>query len=105
MNYTLITRQQAGKPDTLILSGSLTIRNCFAIHAQLLEYTKQQAGLRLEIKDVEDMDGTLVQLLLALSKYHDEHKKPFYLQLSLNPALDSLVETAGFKDLLYSKPL
>ena len=103
MNYTIKLKQQADKPDTLTLSGSLTIKNSFAILAELLAHAKQQTGLRLEVKDVEDMDSTFVQLLLALSRYHDEHQKPFYLQLALNPGLSKLMEVAGIHNVLNSK--
>ncbi len=104
MNYTLSIRQAQGLPDTLILNGHLTIRNSVALHAALLEHSQKQEGMRLEVKEVEEMDAAFLQLLLALRKYHDEHKKPFYLHLALNPVLSSLVQIAGLSKTLNTNP-
>ena len=103
-NYKLSIQQQQGKPSTLTLSGQLTLKNCFALHAELLEYAKQEQGLRLEVKDVEELDAAFLQLLLALSRYHDEHKRPFYLHLDLNSALSKLVQVSGMNTALNTTP-
>lgn len=61
--------------------------------------------MQLEVTDVEDLDATFLQLLLALIKYHDDHHKPFYLHLDLNPALNSLLQVAGVsKTLINANP-
>lgn len=103
-NYHLTVKQQQGKASTLTLSGQLILKNCFPLYAELLDYSKQEHGLRLEVKEVEELDAAFLQLLLALSQYHDEHKKPFSLHLDLNPILNNLVQVAGVSKILNTNP-
>lgn len=105
MNYSLTIQQQQGQQHMLTLSGHLTIRNSFALHAELLEFARLQEGLRLEVKDVEDLDATFLQLLLSLSRYLDEHQKSFYLHLDLNPNLSNLLDITGVPKILNTNPL
>lgn len=103
MSYTLSFTEEQGKPGTLTISGHLTIKNSFELHKQLLEYARVQKGLRLEVKEVEELDVAFLQLLLSLSKYHDEHQKPFTLHLDLNPYNKNLMQLAAMDKVLNSK--
>ena len=95
MSYTLTITEKQGVPRSLTVSGLLTIKTSLALHAELLEHAKKQEGMQLEVTDVEDLDVTFLQLLLALGKYHNDQQKPFRLQLDLNPGLSHLMQLAG----------
>lgn len=104
MSYTLTVSAGPERAIVLNLSGCLTIRNCASLHKDLLEFTKVQQAVHLVINEVEELDITFIQLLLALGHYFEVQHNPFELQLDLRPELIKQLHQAGITKTLNINP-
>lgn len=75
-----------------------------ALYYQLLEHSKAQQVLQLKIKEVEELDITFIQVLLALVRFHEIHQNPIDIQLDLSPDLIKQIHIAGLSKILNYNP-
>jgi len=81
---------------SLVFKGLLSIENAKEFRDQLLKKIEAYEILNFEIKEVEMMDLSFYQLLLAAKKTIELKKKQFNITMSLPPDRLELLAQAGF---------
>jgi anti-anti-sigma regulatory factor len=80
----------------LVFKGLLSIENANEFRDQLLKIIEAYEIFNFEIKQVEMMDLSFYQLLLAAKKTIESHHKQFNIMMSLPQDSVELLEQAGF---------
>lgn len=97
MQYTLTSTSRMDGTIVIILKGFLTIHNSTALYIKLKEHiNSEQKGVLIQAEEVEEIDLSFLQCMLALSKNMQAQHKTFNLQLALSPDQQRLLECAGF---------
>ena len=92
--------QQKGSPLSLVLSGKLNVQNSVALRKELLEYREKEPVLQVALGEVEDLDLSFLQLLLALQKSQEQNIMNAPLTQKLNEDQQLLLQIAGLHTIL-----
>lgn len=85
--------------NEMSFSGELTFNNIKGIKDQIENQVDFSKSNHFIAKDVEILDLSFIQLLLALKKTNNNNT----IELHLNDEISDLIKTSGFQDILNSK--
>lgn len=95
MKWSLINETD-GQPPRLTLSGNLGIRHSNTLQQLLMQHAAEGRGLCLEVREVEELDLSFLQLLLAFSHQLQASRQPFILHMHPNPVAAHQLRVSGF---------
>lgn len=82
------------------IKGCLTLVKSNEIKDKLLSLIKKSNEVKIKISEVTDFDLSFIQILYAILKIQD---KKIFVAADWNNDMQSLIEHAGFYDLLTNK--
>ena len=82
----------------VILSGSLVLSSAGDSRAQLLQALDESDIVHLMLKDVTEVDLSLVQIICAAHRSALQRKKSLFLQKDLPDSFVQIIEDAGLQD-------
>ena len=98
-NYKLeYQKDQDNQMDRLIFSGELSFNHIQYIKEDTDDYTSINKPLLLIIKNVEILDLSFLQFIIALKNLHPENK----IELKINDEILDLIKASGFYKILIS---
>ncbi len=96
------TTNEQGLVEILELSGMLVLDNSEKIKNELLNVIQcLNNKIRIEIKDVQEIDITFIQIILAFINYLDDNHILYKFGWSLTAELQTLLENVGFSNELF----
>lgn len=98
-NAKILIEPDSGKKEEQVsirLEGDLTIRNMEALKEKLAPLTEQAEKLSMEVRNVESMDLSFIQLIQSLSQSMTANGKGLSVSLSLQKEVKELLEKTGF---------
>jgi ABC-type transporter Mla MlaB component len=98
-SYKVVHTKRDGGID-LVFSGQLTINNIEKITAEIKTILEKPTAINIQVKEVENMDLTFVQLIYSIINSGKKDNFKVTLSLSLSEELKSLVANAGFDSFL-----
>lgn len=98
-NYKLeYQKDQDNQMSSLSFSGELSFSHIQNIKDTTDQYTSVNQALNLIIKDVEMLDLSFIQFIIALKNHHPENK----IKLNVNDEILDLIKASGFYEILIS---
>ncbi|NPD45674.1 MULTISPECIES: hypothetical protein [unclassified Lentimicrobium] len=98
-NYKLeYQKDENNQMNQLTFSGELSFGHIQYIKDETDEYTRVNKPLQLIIKDVEMLDLSFIQFIIALKNHHPENK----ITLNINDEILDLIKVSGFYEILIS---
>ncbi|EMR03978.1 STAS domain-containing protein [Cesiribacter andamanensis] len=94
MHHTLES-DPAGRPSALVLSGNFSIAHSEQLRQLLLQHCQPERPLLLRVGEIEVLDLSFLQLLLAFTQPLAEGPPPYQLHRDLSPQLQQLLRLAG----------
>lgn len=91
-------KDQNNQLDRLSFSGELSFSHIQYIKDESDGYTSINKPLHIIIKDVEMLDLSFIQFIIALKNLHLENK----IELNINDEISDLIKVSGFYELLIS---
>ena len=85
--------------NTLVLSGELKASNIRFYHSEWLRISNETDIELIKIRDIDALDLTFIQLLLAIQKKCQQ----ISITWDVNPEYTLLIKNCGFCDLLTEK--
>ncbi len=96
------TTNEQGLVEILELSGMLVLDNSEKIKNELLNVIRcLNNKIRIEIKDVQEIDITFIQIILAFINYLDDNHISYKFGWNLSAELQTLLENVGFSNELF----
>ncbi len=86
----------ATAPNTLRLTGELTVRTIADTHRELASKLQNADALLIDVRKVTDVDLTFVQLIESARRSASTDGKRLTLAAPLPPPLRDLLERGGF---------
>jgi anti-anti-sigma regulatory factor len=97
-----VVRNGTGQVEMLDFSGLLVVSNSQQIHKELVSVCDDMnSNLTITIEDVEDIDLSFVQLIVAFTRKMTENQIKFRINWNLDAASQLLLKNAGFKNDLF----
>ncbi len=97
MDHSLkLTKTEAGKEGYLSLVGNLTMAEVQETQKVLLEAIEQVDTLYLDLKEIESVDVSFVQLLCAAHRECFLSEKDIFLQGGVSDIMEKLLASAGY---------
>jgi anti-anti-sigma regulatory factor len=91
-----------GLIEVLEFSGVLTVENSENIKDELLAATRNLNNkVNIEIKDVQEIDISFIQIILAFINYMDDHHISSKFEWALDADIQELIEGVGFGNELF----
>lgn len=84
--------------NTVELSGSLAINHIEKIYDELSNHIDLAKNLQINVKAVENIDITFIQVLLSLKKEYNDLGLTLNISMDLSDDSWSLLHNAGFKN-------
>jgi ABC-type transporter Mla MlaB component len=81
----------------IVLTGSLSLAFAAEIRTQLLQALDEAETVHISMKDVDEVDLSLIQLLCSAHRSALARKKTLILQKSLPDMFVQIVDDAGFQ--------
>lgn len=102
MAYVTVTQKEVDgkKAAGLLIKNELTINNISEVKQEIAPLISNYEHFSLSLREIENIDLSAVQLLYSLRQTLEKKGKGIELDLQLPDELRSIVENAGFKDLL-----
>ena len=100
------TEQQgtSGSARTLELQGAVGVARAAELCAQVRQLAAAQVDVVADLSQAEHLDGSILQLLVALGQDLRGHGRSLRLQ-AVPPAVEAFIRTAGLGEiLLWSTP-
>lgn len=88
------------KKARMIIEKELTIYTALEIKEYFLEALENYNELKIQIKNVENLDLSFIQLIESLRKTAEEYSKKIEISAELTDGTRSMVENSGFDPLL-----
>jgi anti-anti-sigma regulatory factor len=88
------------KKARMTIEKELTIYTALEIKEYFLDALEQYDEIKVQIKDVENIDLSFIQLIESLRKTAEEYEKTVDISAELQDGTRSLVENSGFDPLL-----
>jgi len=97
MDHSLkVTKTEAGKEGVLSLVGDLTMAEAQETQKVLLEAIEEVDTLHLDLKEIESVDVSFIQLLCAAHRECFLSEKDIFLQGGVSDIIENLLERAGY---------
>ncbi len=97
MNHSLkVTKTIDGKEGTLTLAGDLTMAHVLKTKKAVLGAIGEVDTLRLDLKEVAEVDVSFVQLLCAAHRECFLSEKGLFLEGEVSNVMENLLERAGY---------
>jgi anti-anti-sigma factor len=97
MDHSLkVTITEAGKEGFLSLVGDLTMAEAQETKKVLLEAIQEVNTLHLDLKEIESVDLSFIQLLCAAHRECFLAEKAIFLQGDVSDIMEKLLEKAGY---------
>lgn len=105
MEYTLSFKKGKGASgtDLLTFEGSLNVRHIQAIKDALVQEIAHSPALQVKVQNVEQLDLSFLQFLLALKISYKAKQKPICFDLKLNTETERLLCVSGFGEFFHAK--
>jgi len=87
---------------SIVFSGQLTINSITKITDSVKTNISHPSKIEISVKDVENIDLTFIQLIEAIKNSGRKDGYKVTVSMKLSDDLNSLLENAGFKNLLHS---
>jgi len=88
------------KKARMTIEKELTIYTALEIKEYFLEAVEKFNEIKIQIKDVENIDLSFIQLIESLRKTAEEYNKKINISAELKDGTRELVENSGFDPLL-----
>lgn len=91
-----------GQFETVEFSGLLVLKNAESIKNELFIVVKNLNNkVRIVISDVQDIDISFIQLILAFIQFMDNNHIAYKFEWNLSDELQTLLENVGFSNELF----
>jgi anti-anti-sigma regulatory factor len=91
-----VTNTETGKEGFLSLMGDMTLAEAQEIKKALLEAVVEVDTLYIDLKEIESVDISFLQLLCASHRECFLSKKQIFLQGGVSNIMEKLLERAGY---------
>ena len=88
------------KPDTLLIEGCLNIHEMEAIKQEIERKLKEVKALRMQVQQVEQLDLSFLQFLIAFKNKYQQARQPLFIELTLKPEMEKLLAVSGFENVI-----
>jgi len=88
------------KKARMTIERELTIYTALEIKEYFMQAIEDYDQLKIQIKDVENLDLSFIQLIESLRKTAEEYEKKIEISAELSDGTRSLVENSGFDPIL-----
>ena len=88
------------KAADVILGGDLSVKGVTALKSKLVEIKDQFDKVDMTVRDVTNLDLSVIQLLLSFRKTFKALDKELKINFSLTEEFNDLVAKGGFEELL-----
>ena len=95
-----ITNNKKDKAVSIELTGLLNVSNISNIKTEISTAINKSKQVELNINNVEDVDLSLIQFLIALKQHSKSSKFKITINLNLNNESPELFNRAGFSNIL-----
>ena len=97
MDHSLIVNNtEAGKEGVLSLMGNLTLEEALETKKALLEAIEEVDLLHVDLKGIESIDVSFIQLICAAHRECFLAKKEIYVQGDVPGSIEEFLEKAGY---------
>ncbi len=97
MNHSLqVIKTENGKEGTLTLTGDVTMAEVQETKKAILEAINEVDRLFLDLKKIESVDVSFVQLLCAAHRECFVSEKDIFMDAEMGDTIESLLEKAGY---------
>jgi anti-anti-sigma regulatory factor len=95
MKAEFSTKKQKGGGMQLIVKGELTVQNSMALKESLTSMLIHQGEIKISLRDVQTLDVSSIQLLLAFRKTLDLFERSCIIIWPENKAIEELLYKSG----------
>lgn len=88
------------KAANIILGGDLTVKGVTALKSKFVEIKDQFDKVDITVRDVTNLDLSVIQLLLSFRKTFKALDKDLKIEFNLAEEFNDLVAKGGFEELL-----
>ena len=81
----------------ILLEGNLTVSNIESIKRTVLEAVQQHQNIRIQLRNVEILDLSVLQVLYALRRAAKTESKTIYLDMHLSEEIQTIVRQSGLE--------
>ncbi|MCP4311681.1 MAG: hypothetical protein GY790_10495 [Bacteroidetes bacterium] len=98
--HNTIKRDKKTGIQTIVLGGDLSIRNAVAIQKKLNAVKYTGDVISIQLKNVENLDITIVQMVYSLTNTLAGQDKIFEINSELPEDLEKVLANAGFREMI-----
>ncbi len=91
----ILAAKNSPQEQTIKWTGTAGIESADKLQKELLKALNSASTLFLDLSEVEDIDLTGIQLILATQKEADSQKKEFFVKDNVPPAISEYVSGCG----------
>ncbi|MEI7597543.1 MAG: STAS domain-containing protein [Bacteroidota bacterium] len=95
MSYTININQTGNGISEIALEGELSLKNAEGLKNDFLSLSKAESGYLFAISNIQALDITFIQLLIAFKTKAISENKKFAINWSLNDDLTNILESTG----------
>jgi anti-anti-sigma regulatory factor len=92
--------KKSEKKAKMIIEKELTIYTVLEIKEHFMEAINEFKEIDIQIRDVENLDLSFIQLIESLRKTAEEYEKKITISAALSDETKTLVDNAGFDPVL-----
>lgn len=85
----------ANKFETVKWQGNAGIEQAHKLRDELIEAFKKNSEIRLDISEVEDIDITAIQIIVAARKEAEKNGKSFFIMGKIPKAIEEFVTASS----------
>ncbi len=95
-NSLMVTETESGKVGTVSLTGDLTMMEAQETKKKLLEAIEEVQTLLLDLRTIQSVDVSFIQLLCAAHRECFLSEKGIFIQGEVSTIIETLLERAGY---------
>ena len=95
--YLKTSKGKGDKEVSVVIEKDFSINNIMPIKSEFTEILSKNNTINIELKDIENLDLTSVQLLYSLKKFPG---KKIEIQSNIKEDLKNIIINAGLKEII-----